>query len=814
MLSSYRVLDLTDDRGHMTGFLLAQLGAEVIAVEPAGGQRARRIGPFAGGTPHPERSLLQWSYDRGKRSVVVEGPEAAAQLERLAADADVLIECGAPPADLVDLAELRRRNPGLVTVSLSNFGATGPKAGWLATDLTLAAAAGQVALTGDLDRPPVRVSVPQVWANTASETACAVLVALTERERSGLGQHVDVSAQEAMMLSVQGWMQPALAGAPSVERRAGGAELLGFDFRFVYPCADGHVTTSYLPGVLVGPFTNRMLAWVHEQGGLDDELAAVDWRTLISDYDWDEANSIIQRTAVQMSACFTKWSKADLFRISRERHFLIMSIATVADVAANEQFAARRFWDEVGVDAPGGEHAGRVVRFPGPWFHTDVAPVHRLGRAPHLGQHSADLLGSPRPRPVGPAASGVELSEAAGKGALDGLTIVDLTWVYAGPFATRLLAYYGATVIRVESSVHPDQVRSPSIPRAGDGGAEDSVQWHSINADKLGLQLNLAVPEGRQAVLDLAAKADVMVWAFAPGVMDRFGLATEVLHAANPRLLTMSSCLFGYQGPLAGVPGFGMMGAASGGFYELTGWPDRLPAGPYLAYTDATSPRLTAALILAALLWRRRSGQGAHFDFSQAEGGVHFLTPALADLAVNGHSQTRRGNQDSDMAPHGVYPAGRPGADRWVAVACEDDRQWCTLATLLGRTDLAGLDAAARLERRDELDELVAGWTAGQDPVALQERLQAAGVPAHQVQNSPECVADPQLRHREHFVEISHPVYGHSWAEQYGFRLSRTPGVPRRAGPTWGQHNEEVLMGLLGYDADRLAELAIAGALE
>ena len=351
MLSPYRVLDLTDDRGHMTGFLLAQLGAEVISVEPAGGQRARRIGPFAGGVADPERSLLQWSYDRGKRSVVVEGPDAAAQLERLAAEADVLIECGAPPADLSTSASCGASNPGLVTVSLSNFGASGPKAGWLATDLTLAAAAGQVALTGDLDRPPVRVSVPQVWANTASEAACAVLVALTERERSGLGQHIDVSAQEAMMLSVQGWMQPALAGAPSVQRRAGGADLLGFDFRFVYPCADGHVTTTYLPGVLVGPFTNRMLAWVHEQGGLDDELAAVDWCTLISDYDWDGANSIIQRTAVQMSACFTRWSKADLFRISLERHFLIMPIATVADVAANEQFAARQFWDDVPVES-------------------------------------------------------------------------------------------------------------------------------------------------------------------------------------------------------------------------------------------------------------------------------------------------------------------------------------------------------------------------------------------------------------------------------------------------------------------------------
>jgi crotonobetainyl-CoA:carnitine CoA-transferase CaiB-like acyl-CoA transferase len=684
----------------------------------------------------------------------------------------------------------------------------------------------------------VRISVPQVWANTGAETACAVLVALHERERSGLGQHIDVSAQEAMMLSVQGWMQPALSGAAPVRRLAGGAELLGFDFRFVYACEDGHVTTSFLPGVLVGPFTNRMLAWVHEQGLLDDDLAAVDWRTLIDDYSWDEANAIVQRSAAALTACFARWPKTDLFAISRERHFLIMPIATPPDVLANEQFAHRGFWDDVdaqvdghtaemvrGSGGRGAPGAARKVHCPGPYARSDGAPLHRLSRAPRLGEHTEALLAAaatrsrPRSCPPAPAASPAPASVLPGSGCdgrtpLDGVTVVDLTWVYAGPFATRLLAYHGARVIRVESTTRPDQVRSASIPRRGDGGAEDSVQWHSINADKWSLQLNLAVPEGRQVIFDLAAKADVLIEAFAPGVMDRLGLGPDALHAVNPRLVSVSTCLFGHHGPLSRVPGFGNMGAAAGGFYELTGWPDRLPAGPYLAYTDATSPRLTAGMILAALLWARRTGRGTHLDFAQAEGGVHFLAPVLLDLQVNGHRQTRLGNRDPSMAPHGVYPAGAEGDDRWVAIACEDDRQWAALAELVGRDDLAGLGGDQRLARADELDALVAAWTAGQDPVALQERLQAVGVAAHQVQNSPECVADPQLAHRQHFVEVPHPLHGHSWAEQYGYRLSRTPGVPRRAGPTWGEHNDEVLTGLLGYDADRVTELVLAGALE
>ena len=246
----------------------------------------------------------------------------------------------------------------------------------------------------------------------------------------------------------------------------------------------------------------------------------------------------------------------------------------------------------------------------------------------------------------------------------------------------------------------------------------------------------------------------------------------------------------------------------------VSGWPDRLPAGPFLAYTDATSPRLTAAMILAALDWRERTGEGVSLDFSQAEGGVHFLAEAMVDQAVNGYGQTRMGNADRWMAPHSVYPCGEAGADQWVAIACETDQQWATLASVIGRADLAGLGAAERLAGQVELDELLAAWTHGRDPLAIQEQLQAAGVPAHQVQNSPEMIADPQLLFRDHFHQVPHEMYGHTWAEQFGFRLSRSDGTPSRPGPMWGEHNYQILSEVLGYDSDKIAELVIAGVLE
>ena len=332
--------------------------------------------------------------------------------------------------------------------------------------------------------------------------------------------------------------------------------------------------------------------------------------------------------------------------MAKRDKLLLVPVTTPEDVLSSEHYEARNFWDDVqveGIETP--------VRFPGPWVHGDRIGLRRLGAAPHLGEHTATVLGEQRRSPVMPAASQVALERP-----LEGITVVDFTWVYAGPFATRMLAYFGATVIRLESQTRPDQVRSSGLSRVmGDDGPEVSQQWHSINADKLSLQLKLKVPESRQVVLDLARTSDVVINAFSPGVLERLGLGHDDLRAVNPQLIVVSTTLFGHSGPLSAIPGFGNMGAAMGGYYELTGWPDRLPAGPFLAYTDATSPRLTAAVIMAALDWRDRTGEGLSLDFSQAEGGIHFLSEAVLDQAVNGYAQSRMGNRRSlDGSPRGL----------------------------------------------------------------------------------------------------------------------------------------------------------------
>ena len=394
--------------------------------------------------------------------------------------------------------------------------------------------------------------------------------------------------------------------------------------------------------------------------------------------------------------------------------------------------------------------------------------------------------------------------------------ILDLMWVIAGPAATRVLADYGAIVVRVESTQRIDTARTLMPFHNGQPGPESSGLFQNMNAGKLGITLDLTKEAGRAVALDLVRWADVVTESFSPKAMRAWGLDYESLRKVKPEIIMLSTCLMGQSGPLSMFAGFGNLAAAISGFYNLAGWPDRPPAGPYAAYTDTVAPRFTAAAILAALDHRRRTGQGQYIDQSQAESALHFLGPAILDYTVNGRIQGRTGNRDADMAPHGVYPAA--GEDRWVAVAVRDDGDWRLLCEVMGRAELSEdaryATATARLERWEELDEIIARWTAERAAEEIEGLLQGRGIPAHVVQNSGELYTDPQLHHRRHFVEVPHAVHGKTTVEGSRFKLSRTPAKIERSAPTFGRDNQYVLDMILGYTPDRIAELAGAGVLE
>ncbi len=385
-------------------------------------------------------------------------------------------------------------------------------------------------------------------------------------------------------------------------------------------------------------------------------------------------------------------------------------------------------------------------------------------------------------------------------------------WAVAGPTISRALADAGATVVRVESVTKLDAARAFLPFFDNQVGVENSALYNNLSAGKLGVALNLSKPEAREVALDLVRWADVVCESFSPRAMRSFGLDYESLRAVNPSVVMLSTCLFGQDGPLAGFAGFGNLAAAMTGFYNITGWADRDPVGPFGAYTDYSSPPVALATLLGAIDHRRRTGEGQYIDFSQAESAVHFLAPAVLDQSIFNKVTYRAGNEHLELCPHGVFPAA--GADRWVAIAAQSDPAWAELAGLIGRPDLAGVPLGERIDRRRELEDLVAAWTAPQTASEAEAVCQAAGIAAHQVQNADELAEDPQLDHLDHWRTVPHPTHGDTIVEGPRVRLSETPIGPTKSAPTLGEHTFDVLADLLGYDVDRIADLAVAEVFE
>lgn len=406
----------------------------------------------------------------------------------------------------------------------------------------------------------------------------------------------------------------------------------------------------------------------------------------------------------------------------------------------------------------------------------------------------------------------------AKKRIFEGLKIADFTWLGVGPIAMKFMANMGATVIHIESYTRPDITRVSAPYKDWQPGINRSAFFALYNDSKYGITLNLRMPQAQEVAKRIIRDwADVVADAHLPGVMEKFGLDSETLRKEKPELIHIATALQGKTGPYSAMPGHGMVGVSLGGFTQITGWPDREPTVPFGALTDfLTFPHMISALI-AALIYKRKTGKGQYIEISQLECSAQYLAPPIMDYMINGRILGRMGNRSDYAAPHGTYRCKGEG-ECWCAIAVSTDGEWRSFCNVIGNPewtkDTGFATLRGRKEKEDELNMLVEEWTVNYTPQEVMRKMQEAGVPAGVVQSGEALVADPQLKHRGTHVTLEHPEIGPHIYHPPPYRFSKTPHELTMPAPCLGQHNEYVLKDILGMTDEEVADLLVAGALE
>jgi benzylsuccinate CoA-transferase BbsF subunit len=380
---------------------------------------------------------------------------------------------------------------------------------------------------------------------------------------------------------------------------------------------------------------------------------------------------------------------------------------------------------------------------------------------------------------------------------LHDIRILDFSWVLAGPYATRLMADFGAEVIKVQ----------PPMPEAEDKFGQG--YYNTWNRNKLGITLNLNKPRGIRIAKKLVKISDVVVENFSPRVMENWGLDYTELKKFKPEIIFLSLSVMGHSGPQKDYVGFGPSVQAFSGLTCLTSYPGLPPLGIGYSYADHIAGLYASLAILAALEYRLKTGQGQYIDLSQTESVASLLSDAIIDHTLKGRVAVPVGNSSIQSAPHGVYPCR--GEDRWCAITVTSDKEWQGFKRAAGNPPWANQERFATLTERlkhiESLDRLVGEWTRGRPPEEIMFALQNEGVPASVVQNAADLARDPQLRDRGFFIELEHPILGKTTMDSSPIRFSDSPAEYRRVAPTHGQDNDYVYQRLLGLKDNDLKRL-------
>ena len=395
------------------------------------------------------------------------------------------------------------------------------------------------------------------------------------------------------------------------------------------------------------------------------------------------------------------------------------------------------------------------------------------------------------------------------KDALKGIRIADFSWVWAGPYATSLLSYMGAEVIKIESHGRIDQTRKGSIMNGDNfSGYDSSPTFNNANLNKQGVTVDITKPEGAALAKKIVEKCDVVVANMRPGKMAKLGLGYEDLKAVKPDIIMLESSGFGATGPYKGFAGFAPIFASFGGLAYLTGYEDGTP-NVMSGVQDMRAGTISAFILIAALLHKKKTGEGQYIDLSSSECLSVLVGPELMEYTMNGRSPFRRGNEDAIMAPHNCYRT--KGDDKWVSIAVATDEEWKALCNVMGNPhwamDAKYGDAYSRWQNRKELDARMSEWTKDYTHYEVMKMLQEAGVAAMPSFSAEEILTDAHTKDRELFMTVNYPALGNQTVMKPAWRFSETPARIRKAGPLLGEDNDDVFGNLLGMPKEEIERL-------